>query len=540
MISKALSINEALDLGVQYAMGERHADAIGLFRGVLIHEPENFEAIERLGSSLFSLGQYHEALYWFWRGRKINRRHPLALTNYGLCISQLGHWEEGLADLELARFHAEKQGASSFVMALIWNNLGNTLQKLNRYEDALTALDKGLSFNPDEQFAIYNKGIAFLRLNRHRDGIAALDQALSLRPDDVDARYNRSLARLLLGDLRGGFADYEARLVTSENGNPNFGLPVSHKWKLVKQPYVDSEPFRFVPRLLGEPIAGKRLLVHGEQGLGDSIQFLRFLPRLVEMGAQVELVIHGAIAECAKSIAGVTVLPERALLTARHKTLKTGVDALSIDVVDGYDHWVALASLPLMLGIEREEDIPPPWKFPIETDRRVVHLGLGLPQSSGRPAIGVCWAGNFLHKNDHHRSIPLKTFARLFDTDCDFYSIQQMRAGEREEMLALKQSRPHLHAVEFEDLRDTAAVIANLDLVITCDTSVAHLAGTLGKPTWILLPAFGTDWRWQLGREDSPWYPAARLFRQPKIGDWASVIGKVRNELQTLSMRRAA
>jgi tetratricopeptide (TPR) repeat protein len=501
--TRDLSIGEALDLGTGYAIAGNHASAIEIFRGVLLVEPENFEAIQRLGTSLFETGELYEAFYWFWRGKKINRRQPLALSNYGLCVSQLGHFEEGLPDLQLAIFHAEKAGDSfsRAAKSLTYNNLGNTLERLKRHAEALVAFDKGIAYEPNDPFPHYNRGIALMRLNRHREAIEALSHSLSLdwavdgspsRLNPADVRYNRGMASLLLGDMQGGFADYEYRLLTSESAVHNLGLDPALKW----QP--------------GDAIEGKTLLVHCEQGLGDTIQFLRFVPLLADLGPkEVRIVAHAPIRPMI-DIPGVRVMQPGDALT------------------DQYDCWVALMSLPLHLGIE-EATIPAPWQPNIEGATIQV-------EPEGGFNVGVCWAGNFQHKNDEHRSIPLSQFAALFDAEgCDFTSVQQMRPGETHEFAEIKATHPNLEALLLNDFRDTARVLLTLDLVVTVDTAVAHLAGTLGVPTWLLVPAYSTDWRWQLDRTDSPWYPSVKLYRQPKVGDWKSVLDRVKRDLVSLA-----
>lgn len=493
-----LSIGQALDLGAEMAIRGAHASAIGLFKGVLVHEPANFEAIERLGSSLFDLKRYEEALYWFWRGRKINRRHPMALTNYGLTVAQLGHWDEALPDLGRAVYFSDE--SSPEVRALVYNNLGNTLEKLQRYPEALTALDKGIGFNANDPFPHYNRGIVLLRLNRHHEAIEALNRALALNHNDADARYNRGMGRLLLGDLKGGFEDYESRLLTSENTVPNLGLPAARKWTR------------------GVPLQGRTILVHCEQGLGDDIQFFRFLPALVAKGAaQVLVMSHSATAPLLAVMQGVTVLTP-------------GM------TIPDYDYWVALMSLPLALEMDAS-NVPPPWA-PIMGRASSV----GWPYSRRpTPRVGVCWAGNWLHKNDAHRSIPLRTFSALFSAGVDFVSLQQLRPEDVEPFKDLLGHHSNLADVTANSLIDLANIIQSCNLIITVDTAVAHLAGSLDVPTWILIPKFSTDWRWQLERTDSPWYPSVRLIRQKTIGDWASIIDDVRAELtsaaDTLKMR---
>lgn len=504
-----LTIGQALDLGTELAMRGDHRGAIGLFRGVLIHEAENFEAIERLGSSLFELKHYYEALYRFDRGLKLNRKHPMALTNYGLCLSQVGHPDEGLPYLERAVYQAEgREDLSRQARALIYNNLGNTLERLQRYAEALPILEKGIAQNPNDAFPHYNRGIVLLRLNRHREALAAFDHALSLDPDNADAHYNRGMGRLVLGELKQGFEDYEYRLVTSETGVPNLGLPADKKWT-------------------GQDITGKTLLIHGEQGLGDDIQFFRYLTVLAERhpNAKLKLVCHTATSP----------LVEAARLPI--ELLKTG-EPLAADC---FDYWVPLMSLALRLGTIDEASIPAPFWFPVSTGR-AEHWKTTIAPVGGALNVGCVWAGNFQHKNDAHRSIPLKQFGALFNTPgCNFVSLQQMRQEDMAEFAKLKEKHGDwLKALYFDDLRDTAAAILNLDVVVTVDTAVAHLAASLGVPTFILLPAFSTDWRWQRERSDSPWYPTARLLRQSKVGNWATVIAAVTDTLIDLGTKRVA
>jgi tetratricopeptide (TPR) repeat protein len=502
-----ISIGQALDLGHELVTQGRLNEAIALFQGVLVHEPKNFEALNRLGGALFEQKRWHEALYYFWRGRKLNRRSPMALTNYGACLSALGHEDEGVIELQKAVHFALKTPHSDQVRATVHNNLGNTLERMGRYSEALEVLNTAIKYGPKDGFPRYNKGIVLLRLNRHKEAVECLDYALSVHGDDHDARYNRGMGKLLLGDLAGGFSDYEARLLTSENKLPNLGLPANKQWQ-------------------GEILRGKTILVHAEQGFGDDIQFLRYLPLLKKLApARILLVMHDAVRPLLTHDPDIVIVPNGA--TVGGETYP-------------YDYWVALMSLAHQFGTTGDADIPEPF-IPTIDGFRIDKWRAELKLRNDRLNVGVCWAGNFQHKNDKHRSIPLPVFAKLFDAPgCNFISVQQMRQDERETFAALKSSSNNLKAFLFEDFRDTAAALLNLDLVVTADTAVAHLSATLGVPTFILVPAFGTDWRWQLGREDSPWYPAARLYRQPKIGDWPSVITRLRNELAAMAARASA
>lgn len=515
MPSQDLSLDEALAVGRTMAIEGRHDSALTMFKGVLIHEPTNFEAVLRMGSSLFELGRYYEALYWFWRGLKIDGRHPLALTNYGLCISQLGHAEEGWPFLERAVMRAEKLNCAPGIKALIYNNLGNTLERLGRHKEALVALDKGIAYDPDDPFPHYNRGIVLIRLNRHRDGLAAMDKSLALRPpstdspsrlNDADAHYNRAMARLHLGDLEGGFADYEYRLLTTSTSEvPNLNLPADLKWD-------------------GTLTPGMKLLVHCEQGLGDDIQFFRFLPALVKAGMDVTVLPHKATAPLIRTMPGVKVPP------------------IGTTIEGTYDRWVAIMSLPFYLGVKSEADIPAPFAPLIETERVEKWCAeiAAVTRADATLRVAICWAGQFQHKNDHHRSIALSSFSRMFCAPCQFISVQQMRSEDEAEFADLKRVYPNLMALRLTDFRDTAAVLFNCDVVVCVDTSVAHLAASLGIPTKILLPRYATDWRWGLERTDSPWYPSVTLYRQATVGAWAGVIGAVKRDLAALSGARAA
>jgi hypothetical protein len=254
---------------------------------------------------------------------------------------------------------------------------------------------------------------------------------------------------------------------------------------------------------------------------------MRFTPELFRRGAKVLTIAHSPIKPLLYD-------PRMNVLPAGQKLAGRDVEG-EADAVR-YDRWVGICSLPYYIGLEREDQIPPPWRlFPGDA---VEVWGPRLGPSSFR--VGVCWAGNFQHKNDRHRSVPLSIFAKLFELPYDFVSVQQARQGEEEELAALCKRHSNLTALALDDFRNTAAVLLNCHVVVTADTSVAHLAGTLGIPTWVLIPKFGTDWRWQLERTDSPWYPSVTLYRQTKIGDWRSVLDRVKRDLAETAAQRAA
>ena len=372
-------------------------------------------------------------------------------------------------------------------------NRGAALRNLGRVQEALADYDRALALSPGHGPAHLNRGVALAALNRHEEAHAAYDRALQLNPNDERARFNRALARLVRGDLAGGFADFEARWTGSDT-------------------QAGPRPFA-APQWSGrEPISGKTLLLHTEQGLGDAIQFSRYVPQVGAEGATIVLEAHAGLAPLLAQLPGVA------------RTVVRG------EPLPPFDLHCPLMSLALAFGTTLET-IPhavPYLRAPeAHLERWRSRLG---PRT--RPRVGLAWSGSTTLKNDRNRSIPLAQLAPLRAGPFDFYALQKdIRAADAEALA----SGPALPAFadELEDFRDTAALIQEMDLVISVDTAVAHLAGAMAKPVWLLLP-WSPDWRWLLERTDSPWYPTARLWRQPQPGDWASVVEGAARELNRL------
>lgn len=474
-----LSPDEAVGAAVQLEDAGRIDDAEGLLRAVLKIDPRHFHALNRLGALLaLKRKSYYEALYRFDRALRIDPASAMARSNLGMVLSELGHNDEAAGQFRKAVDANPKS-------AVYWSNFGNTLERLQDYADALEALSIALDLDPENATTRYNLGIVLLRLNRRAEGIAYLDEAIRREPEYPDAYYNRGIARLTLGDYRGGFADYEYRLKTA--GQVYYIGPFEQ------------------PKWTGaEPIAGKTILVHGEQGLGDSIQFMRYVPMLIERGANVVMVLHTAL---------------KALVTAHFP---------SVTVLDpkqeypAFDYYVPLMSLALCFGTT-VETIPAPWEVDVAAEPRWL--------TSEHTNIGLCWSGNQFHKNDDHRSMPLAMLEPIFKVGG--VRLVSLQKDVRDIDGPLLDTSPVLHDTpSLVSLKSTAGLIQNLDLVITVDTAVAHLAASIGKPTWILLPAHATDWRWMADRSESPWYPSVRLFRQAVIGDWSSVVDEVKRALE--------
>jgi len=376
-------------------------------------------------------------------------------------------------------------------LAEVLSNRGITLHELNRYDEALASYDRALVLQPDYATALNNRGINLYDLKRYDEALASYQRALALRPDYAEAHWNEALLRLLTGDYSHGWAKYEWRW-KKESMAPvkrNFPQPV---W------------------LGGDAIDGKTILLHSEQGFGDTIQFCRYVPLVAARGAHVILEVERPLQQLMTTLAGAT------------QVIAKG------DPLPDFEVHCPLLSLPLAFGT-RVETIPsgPPYlRAPAQSlmnwDTRLA------PQR--RPRIGLAWSGNAAHQSDRQRSISLRTLLPLLDTGATFVSVQKDVNAADAGVLTERGDILHFGDA-LGDFSDTAALISNLDLVISVDTSVAHLAGALGKPVWVLL-AYAPDWRWLLDRDDSPWYPTARLFRQDASRAWDGVIVRVQQALR--------
>ena len=502
-------------LGHAHAATEDYANARIRFSRALTLDPAFAEARDNLASALLRLGHIEAcngqwdsagALYsearqlapglanaWYHSGlaaMALNRpaeaaahyRQAITLEPaYAEAHNNLGHVQQAAGDTAAA--------LQSYERALLIRpgyldaryNLALTLQNSGRISQAETHYGLLLEQDPAHADTLNNMGGIRLGQNRLHDAKRYLERALTDKPTHVDARWNLALAHLTMGDFALGWPLYEARL---------------------EQPSFPQRQFE-CPRWRGESLTDKRIFVWAEQGLGDTIQFMRYLPLLTAAGAQVVFEVQERLR------------PFLAPLLSTQSGIEVRARGAAPETTDWH---IPLLSLPGTHG-----GIPPVWQPGIVSPAPLSHL-------PGRK-IGLCWAGHPHHVKGKHRSIPLAQLAPLGDLDgITLLSLQ--RGPQEAEVNELTGSwRPVRAEAEDGGIADLASIIAGLDLVITVDTMVAHLAGTLGKPVWTLLP-FAADWRWMLDREDSPWYPGMRLFRQPAAGDWASVVNRLLRELR--------
>jgi tetratricopeptide (TPR) repeat protein len=445
-------------------------------------DPNNYDAHNDLGGLLIGLGRHEEAAAAFKAAAKVNANAPAAFNNLGIALTHLKRFDEAI--VALGRAVALSPG-----LAEPHNARANALRLLNRLDEALRDYDRAIALKPDYAEAHGNRGACLDDLARPEEALASYNRALALQPDHGDTHWNLAVNRLRAGDFETGWREAEWRWKSTS-------LRLKHR------------PFEQPLWLGAEPIAGKTLLLHNEQGLGDAIQFCRYIPLLAQHGARVILEIDRTLKELLAGLAGVS------------HCLAKG------EVLPDFDFHCPLSSLPLPFATTLD-NIPPPVPHLSVPAAKGWNLWLG---ASRRPWIGLVWSGNPDHANDHNRSIALQALSRLFEVEAQFVSLQKnARESDREFLRAradLLDAGP-----ELESFADTAALVAQLDLVISVDTSVAHLAGSLGRPVWILLPHVA-DWRWLTGRADSPWYPSARLFRQAETRRWEPVIDELRHALQ--------
>jgi tetratricopeptide (TPR) repeat protein len=491
-------------------------DAVGLLERLIECDPNSSDAHNNLGAALQGLKRSAEAVPHLEKAIELEPNRPEAYYNLGLAQQSLGRLVEARECCEraiaLRPDYAEANNTLAVLLAPndperalacfgraiaarpayadAHNNMGIVLQGLGRYEEALASYRQALAIKPDHADAHNNLGLALRSLNRHEEAIACFEIAQAIKPDHVDGQLGEGLVRLALGDYATGWKKYAWRHLTAS---------FSHGKKRPPQPLW-----------LGNwDISGKTILLHGEQGLGDTIMFARYVPLVAQRGAKVILAVQRPLAALMATLKGASVVRGQG------------------EPVPPFDGFCPLPTLPLAFrtSVETIPATVPYLSAPADRLAKWRPIMEALP----RPRIGLMWAGAV--SPIYRRSIPLRLLLPLLELRAfSFVALQKEVPAEDAPLLQGTPMAAFLGERQ-ADLADAAAMIAMLDLVITIDTSIAHVAGATGKPTWVLLP-FSADWRWLVGRDNSPWYPSARLFRQPVPGDWASVVTQVEAALR--------
>ncbi|KAA1006533.1 tetratricopeptide repeat protein [Paraburkholderia panacisoli] len=509
LLRKALAVNAKqapVHSNLAYALNElqRHGEALASADRALTLQPNFPDALNNRGNAQAALNRPLDALASFDRAIALVTEFAVAWNNRAGVLRDLGRADEALASCDRALALQPNYAAA-------WSNRGNALSDLNQPEEAERSYRRALELAPAFADAWNNLGLAQIDLNQHAHALSSYERALAINPASVETRWNQALCLLQMGRFEAGWREYEwrwerARIKTDRRG---FAQPL---WR-------------------GDfSIDGKTILLHAEQGLGDTLQFCRYAALVSKLGAKVVLEVPAALMRLMTTLDGVDQLVEAG------------------QPLPPFDCHCPLLSLPLAFRTD-EASIPAatPYLF---ADLEAAHAwreridakadANADARTDRRLKVGLVWAGENrshvaeLRKIDARRSIALERFAPLLDVpNVRFFSLQKGAAASQLSGSELS-GRVADYTQELHDFADTAALVANLDLVISVDTSTAHLAGALNRPVWIL-NRFDTCWRWLLERRDTPWYPGARLFRQPALGDWDSVMQATRDALAELS-----
>jgi tetratricopeptide (TPR) repeat protein len=468
------------NLGLVLGTLKRPADALASFEKALALDPQHFEAQANRATVLLDLERPQEALAALERVLAREPRHLPARVNRANALLALGQNDTAILEYDAALALNPSDPRALF-------NRASALFRAGRYAESLRGFERLLALMPQHAEARSSRGLALQALGRHNDALESYAKAIVLQKDYVEAHINEALALLTVGDYARGFAEYEWRHKRPGLARRSFGKPL---W-------------------LGEyPLGRKTILLHAEQGLGDTIQFVRYAPLIARGGATVVLEVQAELQALMSGLDGVTVVARGGALPA-------------------YDVHCPLGSLSLAFKT-MPDSVPAAIPYLRAAPERIGKWRARLEALPPGLRVALAWAGNPAHINDRNRSIALARFAPLIETPgMSFISVQRDVPERDRALLGARKLTPL--GEELSDFADTAAVLALCDRVITVDTSVAHLAAAMGRDTWVLLP-FWPDWRWTLTQEESPWYPAARLFRQGADGDWDAVIARVAAE----------
>jgi tetratricopeptide (TPR) repeat protein len=463
------------------------AQAADHYRLAVRADPRHVNAWSNLGSLARRQQHFDEAAECFHRVLDLDAQHAEARYGLGSVLQSQGRSEESLEHLlralELKPDHAEAR-----------NNLGCALLALGRLDEAIESFRRAVAARPDFAEAHSGLGAALYLQGLHAEALASFGRAIELNPEFAQARLNRSFIWLIHGDFARGWPE--------------------HEWRL-KRPN-ESVPRLSQPRWDGSRLDGRTILLYAEQGLGDTLQFIRYVPLVQRLGPRVLVCVPSVLVPLLRQSGIEDLFPERAQLPP-------------------FDVHAPLLSLPEILRT-RLDSIPADVPY-LHADPNLVERWRPAVERLAGFRVGIIWQGNPAHNLDRYRSIPLVEFAAIAKVaGVQLISLQRMQGMEQ-----IGQLSGQFDVADLADevgtgagaLMDTAAIMRNLDLVITTDTATAHLAGALGVPVWVALP-FTPDWRWLMGRDDSPWYPTMRLFRQSRLGDWADVFERIAAELQSM------
>ena len=467
----------------------RHEDALEACTKAITLSSDFPEAHNNMGNALAALDNLDEAVNSYRKALELRSEYSDAHYNLGAALFASGEFDEALEEFSTAVVLDPKTPEKHY-------NLGNIYQAMGRLAEAETCYTNAIHLQPDYLDAINNLGSAVQALGRLEDAETCFRRGLTIDPESADVHWNLSLALLQKGEYEEGWREYEWRWK-----NPTFTTPRRD----FEQPQWD-----------GKDLDGKTILIHAEQGIGDTLEFVRYAPLVADRGGRVVLECRSPLRRLLETVAGVDTVVERGA------------------TLPDFDCHLPMMSLPHIFGTTLDSI---PDQVPYVSVPEGVTADSRLTEDKALK-VGFVWAGSPTRQADALRSCELSSFQDLFDVPgITFYSLQVGERAEELNNLDADQKVVDLGSA-FTDFADTAAAVDALDLVLSVDTAATHLAGAMAKPIWVVLP-FAAGYLWMQDREDSPWYPSLRLFRQPEWGDWASVFDRIRHELEVLSSKGA-
>jgi len=494
--------------------------AVSLLKAALAIHPNDASALNSCAAALVDAHQYDDAVTSADQAIAINQNYASAHNNRGNALL-------GLKRLEDALLSYEKAVALNPDFAPAYKNRGAALLKLGRPQDALSSFAKAVALNPHDPKAHSGHSMALMALAHYHEALASYDAIIALTPEDAEAHNDRGIVLGMLGRRKEAVESYRRAIAAKpDHVDARMNLSLTHlqmgdfsqgwetyEWRWNNKAFA-SRAFS-APLWCGDsPVRGKTILLHAEQGLGDTLHFCRYAKNVADLGARVILEVQRPLLTLLQGLEGV------AQVIARGETLPA------------VDFQCPLLSLPSIF--KTDTTCMPAASGYIKSDPDKVREWRSKLGAKVCPRVGFVWSGNPSQKSDAVRSINLSELLRALPPSCEYLSLQKdVKDSDRK----LLESRPDILAIgaSFQDFSDTAAVCEDLDVVVTVCTSVAHLAGAMGKPVWVLL-SYNPCWRWLLDRTDSPWYSSAKLYRQNRMGDWASVLGSLKADLQTLHL----
>ena len=478
---------DALHLtGVISAQSAAPEQAVDLITRAIKINPNYPSAYYNLGFALLELKRFEAALTNYDQAITLNAQYAQAYCDRAIALSELGKLKEAVESCERAIAIIPEYAQAHY-------NCGVALQRLNRSEEAINSFLRAIAIKPDYSKAYTNLGVALRGVKKIPEALLSYDKAIDINPGDVDAYWNKSITLLLCGDFNGGWPLYEWRWKNEQSG-------------LTDRKFTQ-------PLWLGNiDLAGKSILIHCEQGLGDSIQFCRYCALVKKTGARVILEVQSPLAGLMSQLTGVDELIEMG------------------QALPSFDYHSPMLSLPLAFNTNIQS-IPAPHAYLSSEAPKREYWSDRLGEKR-RPRIGLVWSGSVGHANDHNRSLRLADLLAHLPQNFEYVSLQkEVREGDRD---CLQNSPVRHFGDEIIDFSDTAAMCDLMDLVICVDTSVAHLAGAMGKKTWVLLP-YLPDWRWMLEGELSPWYASIRLYRQTEDRTYATALQQISQDLTAIT-----